>query len=196
MTDKEKQSSEEKKKKRRRRRSRKNKSGNPAGTGGGGGSAAPAKQETDDQNFNQKLRELVKKYKGFDPWEKEHKAKSDIEKMICEYLDNNDLDHKHRGKKFNVVLPDKKAVVFEPDIIIPHPRIQNKPIIIQAIHPKNHKQIVPLLDEFKKQLGTKYYVVAVTNKDNLTNVSSDICDLLIAIEYASSLPSQLRSQAE
>jgi len=194
VSEQEKQSSEEKKKKRRRRR-RKKKGGSATGGAGVTGGSSQTKHEGDEQNFNQKLRELVKKYKGFDPWEKEHKAHSNIEKKICHYLDNSGLDHKHRGKKFNVVLPDKKAVVFEPDIIIPHPRIHNKPIIIQAIHQKNQTQIVQLLNEFKKQLGTKYYIVAVTNKDNLTNVSSSICDLLIAVEYASSLPSQLRSQA-
>lgn len=190
MTEQKNQPSDEKKKKRRRRRGKRESTENS--TGG----TQTREQQPGDQNFNQKLRELVKKYKGFDPWEKEHKALSSIEKQICKYLDNNGLEHKHRGKKFNVVLPSKKAVVFEPDIIIPHPRIKERPILIQAIHEKNQKDIVPVLDEFKKQLGTKYFVVAVTNKDNLTNISSSICDLLIAVEYASSLPSQLRSQAE
>jgi len=179
-------SAEESKKKKQRRRGKKKTSG---------GQQQP-EQQAQDQNFNQKLRELVKKYKGFDPWEKEHRANSSIEKQICTFLDNNDMEHKHRGKKFNVVLPTKKAVVFEPDIIIPHPRINGRPIIIQSIHQKNQKEIVPVIEEFKKQLGTKYYIVAVTNKDNLTNISTEICDLLVAIEYASSLPSQLRSQAE
>ncbi len=195
MTEQKKQSTEYKDKKKRRRKRR----GKGKGKGAGVGSSSSANntgQQTQDQKFNQKLRELVKKYKGFDPWEKEHKAQSKIEKQICKYLDDNGLEHKHRGKRFNVVLPNKKAVVFEPDIIIPHPRIKERPILIQAIHPKNHNEIIPLLDEFKKQLGTKYYIVAVTNKDNLTNVSSEICDLLVAIEYASSLPSQLLSRAE
>lgn len=190
MTDQKKQQGEDKDKKKKRRRRKKK------GTGTGPGATDTTGQQPQDQNFNQKLRELVKKYKGFDPWEKEHKSLSNIEKQICKYLDDNGLEHKHRGKKFNVVLPTRKAVVYEPDIMIPHPRINDRPIIIQAIHSKNRKEMVPLLDEFKKQLGTKYYIVAVTNKDNLTNVSSDICDLLIAIEYASSLPSQLRSQAQ
>jgi hypothetical protein len=190
VTEQKKQPSDEKKKKRRRHRGKKRTSENT--TGG----TQPTELKTKDQNFNQKLRELVKKYKGFDPWEKEHKALSSIERQICRYLDNNGLEHKHRGKKFNVVLPSKKAIVFEPDIIIPHPRIKERPILIQAIHEKNQKDIVPVLDEFKKQLGMKYFIVAVTNKDNLTNISPGICDLLIAVEYASSLPSQLRSQAE
>ncbi len=190
MTEQKKQPTEDKKKKRRRRRGKKKSTGNSSG------SAQPTAQQSQDQNFNQKLRELVKKYKGFDPWEKEHKAHSSIEKQICRYLDDNGLEHKHRGKKFNVVLPNKKAVVFEPDILIPHPRINERPIIIQAINQKNQKEMIPLLDEFKKQLGSKYYIVAVTNKDNLTNVSTDSCDLLVAIEYASSLPSKLRSHSE
>jgi hypothetical protein len=189
VSEQKKQDTEEKKRKRRRRRGK----GRKGGSSGGGDNAHVPGQQSQDQNFNQKLRELVKKYKGFDPWEKEHKAQSSIERQICKYLDENGMDHKHRGKKFNVVLPDKKAVVFEPDIIIPHPRINEKPILIQAVHPKNQQEIVPVLNEFKKQLGTKYYIVAVTNKDNLTNVSPTICDLLLAVEYASSLPSQLRS---
>jgi hypothetical protein len=183
VTEQKKQTAEENKKDQRKRSNRKrreNKSNNQA----------------TEQNFNQKLRELVKKYKGFDPWEKEHKSVSDIERAVCRYLDNNGLEHKHRTKRFNVVLPSRKAIVFEPDILIPHPRIQERPILIQAIHGKNQAQMIPLLAEFKKQLGSKYYIVAVTKKDNLTNVPTDICDLLVAVEYASSLPSQLRSQAE
>lgn len=138
----------------------------------------------------------MKKYKGFDPWEKEHKAKSEIEREVCKFLDESGLEHKHRGKRFNVVLRSNKAVVFEPDIIIPHPRINDRPVVIQAIHAGNQDDLVPVLGEFKKQLGSKYFIVVVTRKDDLTNIPSELCDLLVAVEYASSLPSQLRAQAK
>jgi hypothetical protein len=183
VTDQNKKSTDDNKKKKQRARSKNRTNSNQP------------QQKSGDQQFNQKLRELVKKYKGFDPWEKEHKAHSDIERKICRYLDDNGLEHKHGGKRYNVVFADRRTAVFEPDIVVPHPRIQGKPILIQAVHSGNHQTIVPVLEAFRRQLGEKYYIVVVTRKDNLTNVSADVCDLLVAVEYASSLPSQLRSQA-
>jgi hypothetical protein len=149
-----------------------------------------------EQTFNQKLRELVKMYKGFDPWEKEHRAESDIERRVCKHLDNNGIEHKHRNKRFNVVLRGSKAVVFVPDIIIPHPRIESKPILVHTLNSHNDEIAISVLREFKKQLGAKYYLVVVTTKDEISNIPGDMCDLLLAVEYAASLPAQLKSQAK
>ncbi len=153
-------------------------------------------EQPGDQTFDQKLRELVKKYKGFDPWEKEHKSESDIERTVCRHLDTNGIEHKHRTKRFNVVLKGSQAAVFIPDIIIPFPRIENKPILIHTFDASRMDEEVALLRGFKKQIGLKYFLVAVTTKDDLINIPADICDLLVAVEYAASLPSQLRSQAK
>jgi hypothetical protein len=155
-----------------------------------------ANRDNNEQTFNQKLRELVKKYKGFDPWEKEHRAESDIEHKVCRHLDNNGIEHKHRNKRFNVVLRGAKAVVFVPNIVIPHPRIDNKPVLVHALNSHTDSIAIAVLREFKKQLGAKYYLVVVTTKDEISSIPGDICDLLLAVEYAASLPARLKSQAK